>query len=66
MNCKELMDQRKRKYYKWEFTLKDGSAITAKFTDKEIREMEVLYPLIKFTYMGLKQYTSEETVNTDD
>lgn len=37
------------KYYPWEFTIKDGRTIIAKFTDKEILEMKKLYPEIKWS-----------------
>jgi hypothetical protein len=36
------------KYYLWEFELLDGSFIQARFTDDEIREMQIKYPNIKW------------------
>jgi hypothetical protein len=35
--------------YLWEFELKDGSFIRAKFTDDEIKEMQIKYPQIRWS-----------------
>ena len=35
-------------YYKWEFTLDDGSTVIAKFTDKEIEKMKKDHPEINW------------------
>lgn len=35
-------------FHPWEFTLKDGTTIIAKFTDLEIKLMKEKYPDIKF------------------
>lgn len=35
-------------YYPWLLYLRDGTTITAKFTNKEIEEYKILYPEINW------------------
>lgn len=39
-------------YYTWEFKLKDGTSVFAKFTDEEMLEREKMFPEVIFNWNG--------------